>query len=80
MLTAFQSNTRRFEKLFDAFLEASTQPGVTLGPPPRPMTIQDRLEKLVPGPRARPLQAAQLNHILNKDINAELDITGCDEE
>ncbi len=80
VLTAFNSNTRRFEKLFDAFLEARNQPGVTLGPPPRPTTIQDRLEKLIPGPRTRPLRAAQLNHILNKDMNTELDIAGCDGE
>ncbi len=80
VLTAFNSNTRRFEKLFDAFLEARNQPRVTLGPPPRPTTIQDRLEKLIPGPRAQPLQTAQLSHILNKDINTELDIAGCDGE
>ncbi len=80
VLSAFQSNTRRFEKLFDAFLEARNQPGVTLGPPPRPTTIRDRLEKLIPGPGARPLRTAQLNHILNKDINTELDIAGCDGE
>ncbi len=53
---------------------------MTLGPPPRPTTIQDRLEKLIPGPRTRPLRAAQLNHILNKDMNTELDIAGCDDE
>ncbi len=80
ILTAFSSNTRRFKKLLDAFLEARNQPGVTLGPPPRPTTIQDRLEKLIPGPRTRPLRAAQLSHILNKDMNTELDIAGCDEE
>ncbi len=77
---AFQGNNRRFEKLFDAYREAQEQPGVVLGPPPRPTTIQDRLEDLVPGPRVRPLRTAQLNHILSKDITVELDIAGRDEE
>ncbi len=80
VLHAFQGNNRRFEKLFDAYREAQEQPGVVLGPPPRPTTIQDRLEDLVPGPRARPLPTAQLNHILSKDVNVELDIAGPDDE
>ncbi len=55
VLHAFQGKNHRFEKVFDAYREAQEQPGVVLGPPPRPTTIQDRLEDLVPGPRARPL-------------------------
>ncbi len=42
--------------------------------------IQDRLEKLVPGPCTRPLRTAQLSHFLSKDIDTELDIAGCDGE